>query len=143
MENIAIVGIANLFPGSNAPDAFWQQLLQQQDNRTPITEVELGVDPKTYLGKKGESDKYYCLYCGYIRDFEFDAKELTESYLNQLDDLHHWSLYVTKRALQDAGYWQSEKLKDCGLILGNLSFPTKQSNHLFLESYRHVVELAF
>ena len=151
MENIAIVGIANLFPGSNAPDAFWQQLLQQQDNRTPITEAELGVDPKTYLGKKGESDKYYCLYGGYIRDFEFDAKEylentdkqLTESYLNQLDDLHHWSLYVTKRALQDAGYWQSEKLKDCGLILGNLSFPTKQSNHLFLESYRHVVELAF
>ena len=151
MEDIAIVGIANLFPGSSAPDAFWQQLLAQQDNRTAITENELGVKPDQYLGKKGESDKYYCLYGGYIRDFSFDAAEylqgnteldLSANDLNQLDDLHHWSLYVTKRALQDAGYWQSKKLADCGLILGNLSFPTKQSNHLFLGLYHDVVELA-
>jgi len=154
MENIAIVGIANLFPGSSAPEEFWQQLLKQQDNRTPITEHELGVNPNDYLGRKGESDKYYCLYGGYIRDFNFDGTEyiasnvsserklLTADELNQLDDLHQWSLYVTKSALQDAGYWQSEKLNDCGLILGNLSFPTKQSNHLFLELYREVVEIA-
>lgn len=151
MENIAIVGIANLFPGSSAPEEFWQQLLQQQDNRTPITESELGVKPADYLGKKGENDKYYCLYGGYIRDFKFDAAEylpeakpstITENHLNQLDDLHQWSLYVTKRALQDAGYWQSELLQDCGLILGNLSFPTKKSNHLFLDLYRDLVELA-
>ena len=158
MENIAIVGIANLFPGSSAPEEFWQQLLKQQDNRTSITENELGVNPHEYLGKKGENDKYYCLYGGYIRDFEFDATEylpampstdssfnghrLTTNDLNQLDDLHQWSLYVTKRALQDAGYWQSDKLSDCGLILGNLSFPTKQSNHLFLDLYRDVVALA-
>ncbi|WP_409439406.1 beta-ketoacyl synthase N-terminal-like domain-containing protein [Psychromonas sp. GE-S-Ul-11] len=150
MENIAIVGIANLFPGSSAPEEFWQQLLQKQDNRTAITEHELGVKPEQYLGKKGDNDKYYCLYGGYVRDFEFDAEEFlpaTDSSfsvddLHQLDDLHQWSLYVTKRALQDAGYWQSEKLKQCGLILGNLSFPTKRSNHLFLESYRRVVELA-
>ncbi|WP_165738061.1 beta-ketoacyl synthase N-terminal-like domain-containing protein, partial [Pseudoalteromonas sp. c7(2019)] len=130
---------ANLFPGSSAPEEFWQQLLQQKDNRTPITEAELGVKPEQYLGKKGESDKYYCLYGGYIRDFHFDAAEYLSNKgsanikaqdLNQLDDLHQWSLYVTKRALQDAGYWQSERLKNCGLILGNLSFPTKQSNYL-------------
>ncbi|RBW45733.1 3-hydroxyacyl-[acyl-carrier-protein] dehydratase FabA [Psychromonas sp. B3M02] len=150
MENIAIVGIANLFPGSSAPEEFWQQLLEKQDNRTAITEHELGVNPDQYLGKKGENDKYYCLYGGYIRDFEFNAQEylnveqsdFNSNDLLQLDDLHHWSLYVTKRALQDAGYWQAEQLKQCGLILGNLSFPTKQSNHLFMESYRQVVELA-
>ena len=151
MENIAVIGIANLFPGSSAPEEFWQQLLQQKDNRTPITEAELGVKPEQYLGKKGESDKYYCLYGGYIRDFHFDAAEylsnkgsanINAQDLNQLDDLHQWSLYVTKRALQDAGYWQSERLKNCGLILGNLSFPTKQSNYLFMDLYRDVVELA-
>ena len=150
MENIAVVGIANLFPGSSAPEAFWQQLLNKQDNRTAITEHELGVKPDHYLGKKGDNDKYYCLYGGYIRDFEFNADEyitskqqpFTVDALASLDDLHHWSLYVTKRALQDAGYWQSDALKQCGLILGNLSFPTKQSNHLFLESYRQVVEVA-
>jgi acyl transferase domain-containing protein/3-hydroxymyristoyl/3-hydroxydecanoyl-(acyl carrier protein) dehydratase len=151
MENIAIIGIANLFPGSSAPEEFWQQLLQKQDNRTPITEAELGVNPKDYLGKKGESDKFYCLNGGYIRHFEFNASDyltkntkpaFTANYLAQLDDLHHWSLYVTKKALQDAGYWQHKNLQNCGLILGNLSFPTKLSNHLFLPIYADVVELA-
>lgn len=151
MENIAIVGIANLFPGASTPDSFWQQLLDKQDNRTLITRDELGVEPNDYLGNKGGNDKFYCLYGGYIRDFKFDAQEyvnscsnpsITAEYLSSLDDLHKWSLYVTKQALVDAGYWQSEKLNQCGLILGNLSFPTKQSNQLFLESYRQVVELA-
>lgn len=151
MENIAIVGIANLFPGSSTPEEFWQQLLKQQDNRTAISQTELGVDPADYLGKKGENDTFYCNYGGYVRDFNFDAAEylqgasdhpLSEQYLNQLDDTHKWSLYVAKQALLDAGYWQSHQLQDCGVILGNLSFPTKQSNHLFLGLYHDLVEQA-
>jgi acyl transferase domain-containing protein/3-hydroxymyristoyl/3-hydroxydecanoyl-(acyl carrier protein) dehydratase len=147
MEDIAVVGIANLFPGSDTPDAFWQQLLKKQDNRSRITAIELGVEPQKYYGRKGDTDKFYCLYGGYIRDFEFDpgpfvSKTLDKTYLNQLDDLHKWGLYVTRQALTDAGYWGSEKLQDCGLILGNLSFPTKTSNHLFLPLYAHVVESA-
>jgi len=27
------------------------------------------------------------------------------SYLNRLDDLYKWGLYVTQQALSDAGYW--------------------------------------
>ena len=147
MENIAVIGIANLFPGSSTPDEFWSQLINKQDNRSAITEKELGVDPLKYYGKKGENDKFYCMHGGYIRNFEFDHSPfinqgLTESYLNQLDDLKRWGLYVTQQALSDAGYWGSDKLLNCGLILGNLSFPTKSSNHLFLPFYHHVVENA-
>ena len=147
MENIAIVGIANLFPGSSKPEEFWTQLLNKQDNRTEITREEMGVDPAKYLGKKGDTDKFYCMYGGYIRGFDFDAspfieRGLNESYLNQLDDLNKWGLYVTEQALKDAGYWGCESLEQCGLILGNLSFPTKTSNHLFLPFYHHVVENA-
>ncbi|MGB5445366.1 MAG: beta-ketoacyl synthase N-terminal-like domain-containing protein, partial [Psychromonas sp.] len=147
MENIAVVGIANLFPGSKTPDDFWQQLLKKQDNRSQVTAAEMGCEPSKYFGRKGEADKFYCMYGGYIRDFEFDptafiSQDLDKTYLNQLDDLNKWGLYVTQQALSDAGYWGSEKLKNCGLILGNLSFPTKTSNHLFLPLYGHVVEQA-
>ncbi|MFT6924802.1 MAG: acyl transferase domain-containing protein/3-hydroxymyristoyl [Psychromonas sp.] len=147
MEDIAVVGIANLFPGSDTPQTFWEQLLQKQDNRSPITALELGVEPQKYFGKKGDADKFYCMYGGYIRDFEFDpasfvCEGLNKTYLEQLDDLHKWGLYVTEQALSDAGYWGSDKLQNCGLILGNLSFPSKTSNHLFLPLYAHVVESA-
>jgi acyl transferase domain-containing protein/3-hydroxymyristoyl/3-hydroxydecanoyl-(acyl carrier protein) dehydratase len=147
MENIAIVGIANLFPGSSQPDEFWAQLLNKQDNRTKITATEMGVEPEQYLGKKGQTDKFYCMYGGYIRNFDFDITPFTNrglnaDYLNQLDDINKWGLYVTEQALKHAGYWGSEQLEQCGLILGNLSFPSKTSNHLFLPFYHHVVENA-
>jgi len=154
MENIAVVGIANLFPGSSAPEEFWQQLLKKQDCRSKATKEQMGVDPAKYTGKKGDTDKFYCVHGGYIRDFDFDASAfvnndaqshlqkksgLTTDYLNQLDDLNQWALYVTQQALTDAGYWGSDKLEKCGVILGNLSFPTKSSNHLFMPLYHQVV----
>ncbi len=151
MENIAVVGIANLFPGSSAPEEFWQQLLKKQDCRSKATIEQMGVDPDKYTGKKGDTDKFYCVHGGYIRGFDFDASAfvvadeqsgngLTTEYLNQLDDLNQWALYVTQQALTDAGYWGSDKLEDCGMILGNLSFPTKSSNHLFMPLYHQVVD---
>ena len=155
MENIAVVGIANLFPGSSAPEEFWQQLLKKQDCRSKATIEQMGVDPDKYTGKKGDADKFYCVHGGYIRGFDFDASafvsddvqgkannenNLTTEYLNELDDLNQWALYVTQQALTDAGYWGSDKLEDCGVILGNLSFPTKSSNHLFMPLYHQVVD---
>ncbi|MCJ8350477.1 beta-ketoacyl synthase N-terminal-like domain-containing protein [Moritella sp.] len=144
MENIAVVGIANLFPGSQAPDQFWQQLLEQQDCRSKATAVQMGVDPAKYTGNKGDTDKFYCIHGGYISDFNFDASgyQLDSSYLTGLDDLNKWGLYVTKQALADAGYWGSDALENCGVILGNLSFPTKSSNQLFMPLYHQVVDNA-
>ena len=144
MENIAVVGIANLFPGSSAPQTFWQQLLNKEDCRSRVTAVEMGVDPASYLGPKGNPDTFYCMHGGYIRDFEFDSTpfSLDQNYLNGLDDLYKWGLYVTQQALSDAGYWGHDTLKNCGLILGNLSFPTKKSNHLFLPIYHQAVNNA-
>ncbi|ALO34524.1 polyunsaturated fatty acid synthase PfaC [Colwellia sp. MT41] len=149
MENIAVVGIANLFPGSSAPEEFWQKLLKKQDCRSQATKEQMGVDPAKYTGKKGDTDKFYCVQGGYIRGFDFDATSfvqakngLTADYLNQLDDLNQWALYVTQQALTDAGYWRSDKLAQCGVILGNLSFPTKSSNHLFMPLYHQVVDSA-
>ncbi|MEW6995738.1 beta-ketoacyl synthase N-terminal-like domain-containing protein [Colwelliaceae bacterium MEBiC 14330] len=153
MENIAVVGIANLFPGSCAPEEFWQQLLNKQDCRTKASKAQMGVDPAKYTGNKGDIDKFYCVHGGYISGFDFDAdsfvdsnvakeKQLNAAYLSQLDDLNQWALYVTQQALADAGYWRSKNLEHCGVILGNLSFPTKSSNHLFLPLYHQVVHNA-
>ena len=118
MENIAVVGIANLFPGSSAPEEFWQQLLKKQDCRSKATSEQMGVDPDKYTGKKGDTDKFYCVHGGYIRNFNFDASAfvagndqgtiqskaqsgngLTTEYLNQLDDLNQWALYVNPTSI--------------------------------------------
>ena len=78
MENIAVVGIANLFPGSSAPEEFWQQLLTKQDCRSKATHEQMGANVEKYTGKKGDTDKFYCVHGGYIRGFDFDAKPLCQ-----------------------------------------------------------------
>lgn len=143
MEKIAVIGIANLFPGSKTPDEFWQGLLKKQDSRTAATVNQMGVNPDDYYGKEGDTDKYYCMRGGYIQNFDMDCNnyQLPANYLAQLDDMYHWPLYCGREALKDAGYLnQPNVLENCGLILGNLSFPTKKSNHLFMPLYHKTVE---
>ncbi|NRA62455.1 MAG: 3-hydroxyacyl-[acyl-carrier-protein] dehydratase FabA, partial [Psychrobium sp.] len=144
MENIAVVGIANLFPGSSDTTQFWQQLLEQQDCRSVATAKQMGVEPSKYHGKKGDNDKFYCVHGGYINEFDFDPSgfNVDSDYLSKLDDLNQWALYVTKKALTNAGYWGAKARQECGVILGNLSFPTKSSNQLFMPLYHQVVDNA-
>ncbi|MCH7910558.1 MAG: polyketide synthase, partial [Candidatus Hydrogenedentes bacterium] len=57
--------------------------------------------------------------------------------------LNRWSLYVAREALKDGGYLgDADGLQRCGVILGNLSFPTKSSNQLFVPIYHQVLNRA-
>ena len=61
--------------------------------------------------------------------------------MRKQDKLFQWSLYIAKEALIESGYYQrKEHLKKCGLILGNLSFPTSSSHQLISDIYCHSLE---
>ena len=144
MKKIAIIGISCLFPEAKTPQEFYQNLLDEKDSISSATKAQMGVEPTTYYHKKkGIQDRYYNLKGGYINDFKFEAEgfHLSTQELIHLDDLHKWSLYVAKEALADAGYLgQKKALERCGLLLGNLSFPTKSSNKRFLPLYNQLLE---
>ncbi len=144
MEKIAIIGVSCLFPGAHNSSAYWQNLLDGKNFKSTATRRQMGVDPKDYFSAQpGEADRYYCMQGGYIRDFEFDPTgyRLPPEDLARLDDLFKWSLFVSRNALTDSGYIDKPAaLSQCGAILGNLSFPTKSSNHLCLPICHQAVE---
>lgn len=144
MDPIAVIGIANLFPGAKDSRQFWNNLIGKRDTRGTATYAQMGVDPQKYFGKKGDVDKFYCMRGGYITDFNFDANgfALDAAFLNELDDIYQWSLHAAREALRDANALQSPLLARCGVVLGNLSFPTKSSNHLFMPLYHKTIERA-
>jgi PfaB family protein len=75
--------------------------------------------------------------------FEPEQLGVSPEEFERLDDLKKWSLYVAHEALKDSGYVDnSDVLKRCGVILGNLSFPTKSSNQLFVPIYHQVLNQA-
>lgn len=144
MEPIAIVGLSCLFPGAETPEQYWQNLVAQKDLTSLITTEQIGVDPNLfYHRQKGKTDTFYCQRGGYIRDFQFDPTgyRLDAGLLQSLDSMHQWSLYVAKQALQDSGYLgNAEALAQCGVILGNLSFPTRRSHPLFAQMYHQALQ---
>ena len=145
-QKIAIIGMSGLFPGSSTNEAFWENLLAGKDLTSIANEEDFGVSPeKFFQDEKGVVDKCYSLRGGYIRDFEFDPTgyALSEDFLAKQDKLYQWSIYVAKEALAHSGYWkQQELLKKCGVILGNLSFPTSSSHKQLASVYTNTAEQA-
>lgn len=146
MEKIAIIGLACLFPDAQTPEQFWQNLIEEKDSTSLATAEQMGVDPAIFYDPvKGKADKTYYLQGGYIRGFSFDASGyyLPSEFLEGLDNLFKWPLHVAKGALQDSGYLGREAaLTKCGVILGNLSFPTKASYQLLAPIYQQAIEPA-
>ncbi len=143
MEKIAIIGISSLFPEAENINEYWQNLLEEKDVTSELTSEEIGVDPSIFYDpKKGAPDKYYCMRGGYIRDFKFDytGYNISPESLEKMDRLYLWALYTAKEALIDSGYIDNKTALDkCGVILGNLSFPTKISHNLFAPIYTKVL----
>ncbi|MEM9822517.1 MAG: beta-ketoacyl synthase N-terminal-like domain-containing protein, partial [Bacteroidota bacterium] len=141
---IAIIGMSGLFPGSSTNDGFWKNLMEGKDLTGIAEEQDFGYPPKHfYESEKGVVDKCYSLRGGYIRDFNFDPQGylLEADYLARQDQLYQWSLYVAKEALKESGYYQEPaSLERCGLVLGNLSFPTKSSHKLLSEVYTDTLQ---
>ncbi|MBN3927939.1 PfaB family protein [Nostoc sp. NMS4] len=146
MTSIAIIGLSCLFPGAETPEKYWQNLVEKKDLTSLANEDQMGVDANLfYDAVKGKTDKYYCMRGGYVQDFQFDATgyQIAPAILTNLDKIYQWSLYVSKQALQDSGYLENRSvLSNCGVILGNLSFPTRYSHRLFAPIYHKVINSA-
>jgi len=139
MHKIAVIGLSCLFPGAKTPEQYENNLFSEKDMTSVHSQKQMGVDPdKYYSPKKGVTDKYYSTKGGYIQDFKFDPSgyRLPADVLSELDNVYQWSLYTAKEALKDSGYLnRNDVLKNCGILLGNLSFPTQSSNRIYSQLY--------
>ncbi|MEO0563745.1 MAG: beta-ketoacyl synthase N-terminal-like domain-containing protein, partial [Chloroflexota bacterium] len=139
---IAIVGLGCVFPGAATPDAFWQNLIEERDLRTPLSHRETyPLDPSDcYDARPGEPDKYYNAYGGFIRDFTFDPTgyQVPAEHLASLDVTSQWSLHAARAALADANLLSPSVTT--GVILGNLSFPTRKSKQIVNPLYYDQIE---
>ncbi|PDV98613.1 PfaB family protein [Candidatus Chloroploca asiatica] len=143
MESVAIIGLGGLFPGAHAPEAFWRTLAAGVDGTSLLTATELGVDPAFFVDPtRHHADGFAYARGGFVRDFSFDPHgfALPAAMLQGLDPLYTWSLEVARQALRDSGYLGDEAgLARCGVILGNLSFPTRSSHRLIAPLYTSAV----
>ncbi len=144
MQPIAVIGLSCLFPEADTPKQFWENLLHDKNSCTLAIEENIEADPLQYSAdKKGVADKFYSSRGGYIRNFSMDPEGflLPPDTIKKLGSTFQWPLYTAREALLDSGYLnRTEVLEKCGLVLGNLSFPTRESNQLILPFYQKALQ---
>lgn len=142
-EPIAIVGQGCVLPGGLNPGELWTTVHEGRD--------ALGSAPPGYWGLPAERvlrdlqnaphfDHTWSDRGGYVRGFDeiFDPGGflLDADALAGLDPLYLWAVEAARQALQSAGWRAGEVPGTAGVVLGNLSYPTKTMTTLAEKVWR-------
>ncbi|WP_394833699.1 polyketide synthase dehydratase domain-containing protein [Pendulispora rubella] len=118
-EPIAIVGSSCTLPGALSPASLWKNVLAGQ---SAITHVRKERWDSERIGTEAWSDAG-----GYVEGFDagFDPNgfSLPADDVRRLDPVFQWVLHGAREALRGIGH--EGRSPRAGLILGNLSFPTR------------------
>ncbi|GAB3029377.1 beta-ketoacyl synthase N-terminal-like domain-containing protein [Mycobacterium bourgelatii] len=131
-EPIAIVGQGCVLPGGLSPDELWTTVLEGRDVLGPPQPDywRIAVPKVVQDGKNGSTlDHAWSARGGYVRGFDeiFDAHGLLvgPDSFNGLDPLFLWVVEAGRQALESAGWRIGGAPGGTGVILGNLTFPTR------------------
>ncbi len=119
--DIAIIGMASIFPQSQNLQEYWEKIIHKVDCITDVPPSRWNVDDY-YDPNPRTSDKTYCKRGGFIPDINFNAMEfgLPPNILEVTDISQLLGLVVAKAAMEDAGYGESRQFNHqaTGVILG-------------------------
>ncbi len=126
--DIAIIGMASIFPQSKNLQEYWEKILHKVDCITDIPASRWNVEDY-YDPNPRTPDKTYCKRGGFIPDINFNPMEfgLPPNSLEVTDISQLLGLVVAKAAMEDAGYGESRQLSSdlydrirerTGVILG-------------------------
>ena len=136
---IAITGFACLFPDGDSLESFANFLNEERPSWRAATNEDFSLPTQQFFSStRGTPHRIYCLQGGYIDDRKVvKPVDWTEEDWRNLDPSYRWPLQVAREALFQGGI-EAEKAKHPrgGLILGNLSFPTRSSNQALMDFYR-------
>lgn len=136
-EPIAIVGQGCVLPGGLNADELWRTVRDGRDALGSPEQDYWGVTPARVLcdpHNAPEFDHTWSDRGGYVRGFDhafnpagllIDGDDLVG-----LDPLYRWGIEAARQALDSAGWQPGQLPGSAGVVLGNLSYPTKTMTDL-------------
>ncbi|BBZ48746.1 polyketide synthase dehydratase domain-containing protein [Mycobacterium heidelbergense] len=142
-EPIAIVGQGCVLPGGLSPDELWTTAREGRDALGSPRPDYWGVSAARVLRDQHNAPHFDHTWSdrgGYVRGFEdvFDGRGLLldAAELDGLDPLYLWAVEAARQALESAGWSAGEIPGSAGVVLGNLSYPTKSMTDLAEKVWR-------
>jgi acyl transferase domain-containing protein len=123
---IAVVGQGCVLPGAFSPEALWGHVVAGHDLLGPVPPGYWRVGPRVLASpEEWLPEQIWSDRGGYVRGFEevFDPEgfALPAAEVLEMDEQLHWVLFAGRAAL---GGQPAAALRRCGLVLGNLAYPT-------------------
>ncbi|RCJ23972.1 beta-ketoacyl synthase [Nostoc sp. ATCC 43529] len=119
--DIAIIGMASIFPQSKNLQEYWEKIIHKVDCITDVPASRWNIN-EYYDPNPRTPDKTYCKRGGFIPDVNFNPMEfgLPPNILEVTDISQLLGLIVAKAAMEDAGYGESRQFNHqaTGVILG-------------------------
>ena len=129
-QPIAIVGRGCVLPGCHSVDDLWRIIESGEVTTSSASGDDWHVDQQRLTNDEPGvfvPDKMWSTHGGYVRGFleHFNADQfkLDSKLLDQLDPVFLWSLEAARQAMSE--FTTPENLDRSGVVLGNLSYPTK------------------
>lgn len=103
-QDIAIVGMACLFPGAQSLREYWENIVRGVDS---VREVDPGrwSAEQLFDPKRGTPDKVYAKWGGFLDDIAFDPQRygIVPASLASIEPMQLLALEVARQAMADAG----------------------------------------
>ncbi|MDD9304531.1 MAG: beta-ketoacyl synthase [Desulfobacter sp.] len=132
--NIAVVSLANIFPGADTPKRFITNVLEKKEAIIKVPGHRWAAPPNVMVAQNGQdcpeglaaSDR-----AGLITDFQFDPRgfQIDQDLLAELDPVHHLVLSAGHKAMELC-HITPELKKSCGVILAAIALPTQGSSKI-------------
>lgn len=139
---IAIVGQGCVLPGCPNPSSLWDAVIQRRVLIGASPPGRWRLDPARYLRAAAGEHSVSPLRVdagGYVDEASgeggLEGLEGEAGLLRQLDPVFTWTARAARQALKDAGLAAPAERRRAGLILGNLSYPTRA----FARCHEHAV----
>ncbi|MDR1136134.1 MAG: SDR family NAD(P)-dependent oxidoreductase [Clostridiales Family XIII bacterium] len=119
--DIAIIGMAGVFPFAEDLDEYWKNILFNKDCVTEVSDYRWSRE--LFFKQEGRDTDYSVSKWGaFLQQTDFDALEfgITPQSLPSIEPVQLLSLLIAKRALADAGYGDIAKadFEDTSVIFG-------------------------
>jgi acyl transferase domain-containing protein/3-hydroxymyristoyl/3-hydroxydecanoyl-(acyl carrier protein) dehydratase/1-acyl-sn-glycerol-3-phosphate acyltransferase len=132
-EPIAIVGRGCVLPGCLSPEDLWRAVQDGACQITPAPEGDWRIDMASVIGPPGEGpgsasgpDHAWTDRGGYVgvldEALDLSGTALDAALIQRLDPVFRWSLHAAGQALRNIERGAGGR---AGLVLGNLSYPTR------------------
>ena len=138
-QDIAIVGMAGIFPGAPDLNAFWQNILQKVNTIREVSKHRWDVG-KLFDPKLRCRDKVYSKWGGFLDDIAFDPTEygIVPNSLKSIEAMQLLALKIATLAFQDAGMDRSNMPKKrMAVIFGSGGMHDQCIDYIFRTMLMH------